>query len=101
MQYRKLGRTGWQISGIGHGLWGVSGWSGAEEAQCRTAMQASADLGCNFYDSAWAYGEGNSDRLLGELLANNKTKKIYATSKVPPMNRKWPAKAEYPFHEVF
>jgi len=101
MQYRKLGRTGWQVSGIGHGLWGMSGWSGSDDAQSRASMQLSCDLGCNFYDTAWAYGEGKSDALLGELMANNPGKRIYAASKVPPKNRKWPATSQYKLRDTF
>src|SRR5271155_4004083 len=101
MQYRKLGRTGWQVSAIGHGLWGMSGWSGSDDAQSRTSMQLSCDLGCNFYDTAWAYGEGKSDALLGELLNNNRGKRVYAASKVPPKNRKWPATSQSTLQDTF
>ena len=69
MQYRTFGRTGWTISDIGYGLWGMSGWSGSDDQQSAAALQHAADAGCTFFDSAWAYGEGKSDRLLGDLLA--------------------------------
>ena len=61
MQYRKLGRTGVQVSDIAHGLWGMSGWSGSADRESLQALQLAVDLGCNFFDSAWAYGEGKSD----------------------------------------
>jgi len=101
MHFRTLGRTGWKVSGIGHGLWGMSGWTGSDDSASRISLQASADLGCNFYDSAWAYGEGKSDALLGELIANNKGKTLYAASKVPPKNRKWPASSNDILQDVF
>jgi aryl-alcohol dehydrogenase-like predicted oxidoreductase len=111
MKYRKLGRTGFDVSDIGHGLWGMSGWSGAEDTQSRESLQLSAGLGCNFYDTAWAYGEGKSDALLGELLSRNYGKRqkaaanfsahLYAASKVPPLNRKWPASPKDRYFEVF
>jgi len=111
MKYREMGRTGFTVSEIGHGLWGMSGWSGAEDEQSRESLQISADGGCNFYDTAWAYGEGKSDALLGELLARNFGKRqkaaagfsshLYAASKIPPMNRKWPASPGDRYDEVF
>jgi len=101
MQYRKLGRTGWMVSDIGYGLWGMSGWSGSDDQQSAASLQLAADLGCTFFDSAWGYGEGKSDQLLGALLAKNPGKRLYAASKVPPKNRKWPAVAAYAHEEVF
>ena len=69
MKYRKLGRTGFDVSDIAHGLWGMSGWSGSNDQQSLGSMQLAVDLGCNFFDTAWAYGEGKSDGLLGEIMA--------------------------------
>lgn len=101
MRYRRLGRTNLQVSEIGHGLWGMSGWSGSDDQLSAQALEASADLGCNFFDTAWAYGEGNSDRLLGRLLLRDPQKRLYAASKVPPMNRKWPASSADRYEDVF
>lgn len=105
MKYRKLGRTGLEVSDIAHGLWGVSGWTGSDDAESLEAMQSAIDLGCNFFDTAWAYGQGKSDALLGEILGRNKSlnagKRIYAASKIPPMNDKWPARPEYKYRDVF
>lgn len=70
MRYRRLGRTGARVSEVGLGLWGMGGWSDADDRQSRAALQLAADLGCTFFDSAWDYGNGKSDRLLGELLAH-------------------------------
>jgi len=91
MKYRRFGRTHFDVSEIGHGLWGMSGWSGSDDQRSLVALQLSVDLGCNFLDSAWAYGEGRSDALLGETLKRNPAKQIFAASKVPPKNRRWPA----------
>ncbi|HEY0566038.1 MAG TPA: aldo/keto reductase, partial [Terriglobales bacterium] len=101
MQYRKLGRTGFNVSDIGHGLWGMSGWSGSEDQQSLSALQRSVDLGCNFFDTAWAYGEGKSDSLLGRILKQNAGKRLYAASKIPPKNLRWPASSEYKLQQVF
>src|ERR1700723_1928408 len=100
MRYRKLGRTGFDVSEIGHGLWGVSGWSGSDDAESLAAMQLSIDAGCNFFDTAWAYGDGKSDALLGEVMARNK-RRLYAASKIPPANDKWPALPKYKYRDVF
>jgi aryl-alcohol dehydrogenase-like predicted oxidoreductase len=111
MKYRQLGRTGFDVSTVGHGLWGMSGWSGAEDEESREALRVAAEQGCNFFDTAWAYGDGKSDALLGELLARNYGKRqaaaanfsahLYAASKIPPMNRKWPASPSDRYSEVF
>lgn len=101
MIYRKFGRSGLEVSDIAHGLWGMGGWSGSDDTESISAMQLAVDLGCNFFDSAWAYGEGKSDGLLGKILAANEGKALYAASKVPPKNQKWPASAKYKYSEVF
>jgi aryl-alcohol dehydrogenase-like predicted oxidoreductase len=105
MKYRKLGRTGFEVSEIAHGLWGMSGWSGSDDRESLDALQLATDLGCNFFDTAWAYGEGKSDGLLGKILssnaASNPSKRLYAASKIPPLNDKWPARSEYKYQDVF
>ena len=101
MKYRRLGRTGFEVSDVAHGLWGMSGWSGSADAESLSALQQAADLGCNFYDTAWAYGDGNSDGLLGKIIAQNKSKRLYAASKIPPMNLKWPVVPNSKYEEVF
>ena len=101
MQYRKFGRTGVQVSDIAHGLWGMSGWSGSADRESMQALQLAVDLGCSFFDSAWAYGEGKSDGLLGQTLAKNKGKRLFAASKIPPKNERWPALPKYKYKDVF
>jgi aryl-alcohol dehydrogenase-like predicted oxidoreductase len=101
MKYRKLGRTAFDVSDIAHGLWGMSGWSGSDDRQSLDSMQLAIDLGCNFFDTAWAYGEGHSDGLLGEIIEGNSGKRLYAASKIPPANGKWPALPTYRYSDVF
>ncbi len=101
MKYRILGRTGFEVSEIAHGLWGMSGWSGSDDHQSLEALQLAVDLGCNFFDTAWAYGEGKSDALLGKILAANRGKRLYAASKIPPRNEKWPASPKDKYADVF
>src|SRR5271169_23711 len=106
MKYRILGRTRFEVSDIAFGLWGMSGWTGSNDEESLQALQLSVDLGCNFFDTAWAYGEGKSDGLLGEILqrdnfSNPPVYRLYAASKIPPMNGMWSATPEYKYSEVF
>jgi aryl-alcohol dehydrogenase-like predicted oxidoreductase len=101
MKYRKLGRTNWQISEIGYGMWGMAGWSGSKDEESIRSLQHAVDSGCNFFDTAWGYGEGKSERLLGELVRANKDKKIYTATKIPPKNFKWPSKRIYKLDDCF
>ena len=101
MIYRKFGRTGLEVSDIAHGLWGMGGWSGSDDSESLASLQLAVGLGCNFFDSAWAYGDGKSDGLLGKILAENQGKPLYAASKIPPKNQRWPASAKYKYSDVF
>ena len=101
MKYRTFGRTGFEVSDIGLGLWGMGDWTDADDRQSLEALQLAVDLGCNFFDTAWAYGNGKSDALLGEILSRNAGKRLYAASKIPPLNDKWPASPSDKYREVF
>jgi aryl-alcohol dehydrogenase-like predicted oxidoreductase len=106
MKYRKLGRTGFQVSELAHGLWGMSGWTGSDDKESLAALQLAVEMGCNFFDTAWASGEGKSDGMLGEILSRNPNppnpgKRLFAASKIPPLNRKWPARSAYRYADVF
>src|SRR6202142_55812 len=106
MHQRPLGKTGFSVTDIGCGLWGMSGWSGSDDAESLRALQLAVDMGGNFFDTAWAYGEGKSDGLLGQILSKNPSppnpsKRLLAASKIPPMNRKWPARSSYKYQDVF
>jgi len=106
MKYRRLGRTGFEVSEVAHGLWGMSGWSGSDDRESLDALQLATDLGCNFFDTAWAYGGGKSDGLLGQILSKNASppnpsQRLYAASKIPPLNGKWPARSSYRYQDVF
>jgi aryl-alcohol dehydrogenase-like predicted oxidoreductase len=101
MKYRKLGRTGFEVSDVAYGLWGMSGWTGSDNTESLASLQLSVNLGCNFFDTAWAYGDGKSDGLLGEILNRNSKKRLYAASKIPPGNLQWPALPKYKYKDVF
>src|SRR5436190_7390823 len=68
MRYRTFGRTGWNVSEIGYGMWGMGGWTGSDDEESLAALEHAIQLGCNFFDTAWAYGDGHSERLLGQVL---------------------------------
>jgi aryl-alcohol dehydrogenase-like predicted oxidoreductase len=101
MRYRRFGRTGWNVSEIGYGMWGMAGWTGSEDAGSLASLQRAVDLGCNFFDTAWAYGDGHSEQLLGQVLRANSGKTLYTATKVPPKNRKWPALREYSLDDCY
>ncbi len=101
MQYRTFGRTGWEVSEVGYGMWGMAGWTGSEEKQVNEALDRSIELGCNFFDTAWAYGNGLSEEILNKTIKRHPGKKLYAATKIPPKNRKWPSKPGYTLQEVF
>jgi aryl-alcohol dehydrogenase-like predicted oxidoreductase len=101
MKYRRFGRTGWQVGEIGYGMWGMAGWTGSDDAESLAALQQSVDLGCNFFDTAWGYGEGHSERLLGRLIAANPDRTLYAATKIPPKDRQWPSLRGSPLEDVF
>jgi aryl-alcohol dehydrogenase-like predicted oxidoreductase len=94
VKYRRFGRTGWMVSEIGYGMWGIGGWSGSQDDESSSSLQRAVDSGCNFFDTAWAYGNGHSERLLGALLRANPGKRLYAATKIPPKNLQWPSRRE-------
>lgn len=101
MQYRKFGRAGWNVSEIGYGMWGMAGWTGSEEKQVNEALDKAIESGCNFFDTAWAYGDGLSEEILNKTLKRHRGKKLYTATKIPPKNRKWPSKPHFTIQEVF
>ena len=101
MRYRRFGRTGWMVSEIGYGMWGMGSWSGSDDEQSLRALQRALDLGCNFFDTAWGYGEGRSEALLGELVRRNPQQKIYTASKIPPKNFQWPSRRDFKLDDCY
>ncbi len=101
MKYRALGKTGLSVSEIGHGLWGMGSWTGSDDSASRTALRKSIEGGCTFYDSAFVYGDGRSDRLIGEIAREYPNRNLVLASKIPPANFTWPSKPDLPLHAVF
>jgi aryl-alcohol dehydrogenase-like predicted oxidoreductase len=101
MQYRTFGRTGWRVSEMGYGMWGMGGWTGSDDAESTASLEHSVELGCNFFDTAWGYGAGHSEGLLGQLVRNHPEQKLYTATKIPPKNFKWPSRRGYTLDECF
>jgi aryl-alcohol dehydrogenase-like predicted oxidoreductase len=101
MHYRRFGRTGWTVSEIGYGMWGLAGWTGGSEDETEKALERSVELGCNFFDTAWGYGEGKSEQVLGRLLARHADKGLYAATKIPPKNLTWPSRRGFLLDDCF
>jgi aryl-alcohol dehydrogenase-like predicted oxidoreductase len=102
MRYRMLGRTGFSVSEIGFGAWGIGGkmWLGARDEESLAALRRAFELGLNFIDTALAYGDGHSERLVGRAV-REQGGKIYVATKVPPKNYLWPARPGIGIEEVF
>ena len=101
MQNRTFGRIGWDVSEVGYGMWGMGSWSGSNDDESLASLERAVELGCNFFDTAWAYGQGHSERLLGRLLKARPNTRIYSASKIPPRNLKWPATAEMRLDDAY
>jgi len=101
MKYRRFGKTGWSVSDVGYGMWGMAGWSGSQDAESMQSLQHSVELGCNFFDTAWAYGSGHSERLLGQLVRQNAGTRLYLATKIPPKNSKWPSRREFTLDDCY
>jgi aryl-alcohol dehydrogenase-like predicted oxidoreductase len=101
MKQRRFGRVGWMVSEVGFGMWGMAGWTGSADEESRASLDRAIELGCNFFDTAWAYGDGHSERLLGETLRRHPDTRLYIATKIPPRNRKWPARPEYALDDVY
>ena len=91
MQERTFGRLGWRVGEVGYGTFGMGWWSGSDDEVSRASLQLALDLGCTFFDTAWEYGEGRSERLLGQVLAANSGRRVFVATKIPPRTMVWPS----------
>jgi aryl-alcohol dehydrogenase-like predicted oxidoreductase len=79
----------------------MGGWTGSDDAESSAALDRAVELGCNFFDTALAYGDGRSESLLGKALRRHAGKRLYVATKVPPRDRHWPGLATTPPDKVF
>ncbi len=102
MNYRKLGRTNFEVGGIGFGAWGIGGiqWLGGRDDESLTALRRAIDLGVNLIDTALAYGDGHSEQLVGRVV-REAGRQVYVATKVPPKDRVWPARPGVGIERVF
>jgi len=104
MKTRPLGTTGYEISEIGFGGWGLGGtmWLGAEDAEGRDALVEALGLGVTFFDTALAYGGGHSERTIARVLKEQGARdRVVVATKVPPRNNVWPGDGGKPLREFF
>ena len=101
MYTRKLGRTGWSVSEIGYGMWGLAGWSGSDDAESIESLHRSIELGCNFFDTAWGYGKGHSESILGKVVREHPGRELIVATKIPPKNFQWPSRQGFTLDDCF
>ena len=87
MRYRKLGRTGWQVSEIGMGTWALGGdeWGPQEDRDSVAALHKALAMGCNFIDTARVYGNGKSEQVIAKALKQWSGTRPYVATKISPM----------------
>ncbi len=101
MESRVFGRTGWEISEIGFGAWGLSGeWGEQTDQESIAALHKYIDLGGNFIDTAQAYGDGRSERIVGQVLKDRR-EEIFVATKLPPKNGHWAPPSWTPLEKIF
>jgi aryl-alcohol dehydrogenase-like predicted oxidoreductase len=104
MRCRPLGSTGLRVSEIAFGAWGIGGkqWIGAADAESLRALRRAADLGVNLIDTAWAYGDGHSETVIGRFLKTlPRDRRPLVATKIPPRNFVWPASAKTRARDIF
>jgi aryl-alcohol dehydrogenase-like predicted oxidoreductase len=102
MRTRPLGRTGFDVSVLGYGAWGISGhmWIGADDDRSLAALHRAIDAGVDFIDTALAYGDGHSEQLVGRAVRESE-RTIRVATKIPPKNGQWPAQPGVDPDEAF
>lgn len=101
MRFRRLGRTGFSVSEIGYGMWGLAGWTGSNDDETARALDRAVALGCNFFDTAWGYGAGKSERILGEIVRAHPDRELFVATKLPPKNFTWPSRKGFTLDECY
>jgi len=90
MKYRRLGKTGIEVSEIGFGAWAIgSHWGTQSDQDTHEALHTAIDKGVNFIDTAFIYGEGKSEQIIAQL-RKDRSEEIYITTKTPPTAGPWP-----------
>jgi aryl-alcohol dehydrogenase-like predicted oxidoreductase len=83
VEQRRLGKTGRMVSTIGFGAWAIGGdWGGVDDADSLRALHAAADAGVTLFDTADVYGDGRSERLIGQFLRQRSGEAIFVATKM-------------------
>ncbi|MBI4227403.1 MAG: aldo/keto reductase [Candidatus Omnitrophica bacterium] len=102
MTTRRFGKIGWEIAPLGYGCWGLGGdWGPRDDTEGARALQRALALGVNFFDTAYVYGDGHSERLVGRVLRGWKGAPVYVATKVPAKTMEWPAQPTTPAARAF
>jgi aryl-alcohol dehydrogenase-like predicted oxidoreductase len=104
MRNRTLGSTGYEVSEIGFGAWGIGAdmWRGVGDTEASDALRAAVDTGVNFFDTALVYGSGHSESLIGRVLRDEiRDGRVIVATKVPPLNEEWPGSGSRTVAETF
>lgn len=92
MRYRRLGKTGYEVSSIGFGAWAIGAdWGMVDDADSFRALHAAADAGVTLFDTADAYGDGHSEQLIGRFLRERSGERLFVATK---MGRRVPQVAD-------
>lgn len=101
MYTRKFGKFDWNLGVIGYGMWGMAGWTGSDDNASNQALDTAVELGCNFFDTAWGYGAGKSEQILGSLLKRHSASKLYIATKIPPKEDIWPPRKDADLQDIY
>jgi aryl-alcohol dehydrogenase-like predicted oxidoreductase len=102
MKYKTFGRSDEKVSLLGYGAWGIGKtmWIGAEDEESKKSLHRAIESGVTLFDSALVYGNGHSEKLIGEV-EKASGKQLFITSKIPPKNFQWPARETTQLEEAF
>lgn len=101
MNTRPFGRLGWPVASLGYGMWGLANWSGTDRDEVELALDTAVAAGVTFFDTAWGYGRGSSERILGALVRSHPERRLYTATKIPPKNMQWPSRREFTLDDCF
>lgn len=102
MQFRRLGRTNLEVSEIGFGAWGIgkAWWGETDDRLSIRALLRAFERGVNFIDTAYAYGDGHSERLIAKAFQEYRERVTVAT-KIPLKTSGWPPQPGTRANEAF
>jgi len=82
-------------------MWGMGGWTGSDDQESLASLHRAIERGCNFFDTAWVYGTGRSEKLLGATVESHSNQKLIVATKIPPKNMRWPARDSYAVEDTY